>query len=170
MVVLSLITFGFLFSSIYKALPPNVVEIPIIDNLNMTSWFPQGWGFYSKDPTEGRINVYDENGYSSDLSWPNSSSTNLFGLKKEGRADGIEAGMLFGLVPEEHWIECNGSLENCLQENKENVVAITNTSPRESLCGKKILTREEYTPWLWSSYDPEMPLFYVEVDIECLAE
>lgn len=68
---------------------------------------PQGFAFYSKNPRDTTFSFESDQ----DLSIPNFQASNLFGLKREGRAQGIELGKIQGLIPKENWVPCEKKAE-----------------------------------------------------------
>ncbi|RKR05125.1 antimicrobial peptide system SdpA family protein [Flavobacterium sp. 90] len=67
--------------------------------------FPQGWGFFTKDPKEVTIDVYQMEKKNMKLVTINNfSSQNLFGLSREARYIGYELGKLEQYIPKKAYV------------------------------------------------------------------
>ncbi|MFB1052091.1 SdpA family antimicrobial peptide system protein [Paraliobacillus sp. JSM ZJ581] len=166
-------TFLLFFVSIYTSLPRNALSMPFVDEIYMQSWFPQGWGFYSKDPTESALYMYDYETFEPSTNWPNNTKENLFGLKRAGRAQGIEAGLIQFKIPGESWVTCEDAPSTCAIENDGlEAVEIENESPYPTICGEHIIVQQEPVPWAWSKYKETtvMPSEIVRVNVTCSAD
>ncbi len=166
------VVFLLFFSSIHSVLPRNALTLPLIDLLNMETWFPQGWGFYSKDPTEPAIYVFDYETKEPSTSWPHNSKQNLYGLKRDGRAQGIEAGLVKSKVPDDKWVTCEEKPFTCATESDGvETLTVHNESPFPTICGEHLIVMQEPVPWAWSKYKDTtvMPSQIARVNVSCSA-
>ncbi|MBJ7895168.1 SdpA family antimicrobial peptide system protein [Bacillus atrophaeus] len=151
LVVISAVWMVFIGKSIIAVLPANPLSPNIDEQSFMKTLYPQGWGFFSKNPREEMINVYETKTYAQAVSWPNNSFKNIFGLDRYGRAQGIELGYLIEQIPKSiEWEKCHYGSITCLKKTYT-LVTINNKTPNASLCGNLGLSRETLIPWAWSS-------------------
>lgn len=150
LIVISAVWIIFIGKSIIAVLPTNPLSPNIDEQSLMKTLYPQGWGFFSKNPREEMINVYETKTYSQAVSWPNNSFKNVFGLYRHGRAQGVELGYLIEQIPKSiEWEDCKDGTISCLKKT-DTVVTINNKTPKASLCGNLGLSRETLIPWAWS--------------------
>ncbi|MFF2908245.1 SdpA family antimicrobial peptide system protein [Paenibacillus sp. NPDC057934] len=153
------------FFSLLNAIPENVMNIKSSKNVFLKI-FPQGWSFFSKSPRDEEFLILDTN-YQSAVNWPNNSARNLFGINRNGRAQGIEAGVLAYQVKKK-WSTCEENLNKCIKKT-EDVVKVNNPSPNPTLCGRYIIVRREPVPWAWANIvsSSDQPSSFVEVEAKC---
>lgn len=155
--------------AIHAIMPVNpITRLPLQKEINIPSWFPQGWGFFSKDPRDPYFSVVNISDSALAVAWPNSLPENYFGLNRYGRSQGIEAGLLISKVPEKDQSECKESPYLCLTKSKV-AMELENTSPDPTICGDIGFIFQEPIPWAWSKNGKkiEMPSKIVRVSITC---
>lgn len=158
--------------SVHAAMPTTPIRLPFEEQLQVSRWLPQGWRFYTRDPREPALHVYDLSAEGvNPVIWPNSHPGNYFGLKRTGRSQGIEAGLIQVQVPEDGWRECNTSPIDCLRSLQPTTRAI-NTSPNPSLCGDIGVALVPPVPWAWSHSRQTitMPSRVARVNVVCLSD
>ncbi|MFF2886252.1 SdpA family antimicrobial peptide system protein [Paenibacillus sp. NPDC057967] len=153
------------FYGLQNALPVNPLE-----NMKISAVFkafPQGWGFFSKNPRDEVIVMLDST-YRLAPNWPNNTWSNALGLKRYGRTQGIELGLLYSNVPEGLWEVCETDLATCTK-NADVHLTIQNTTPNPAFCGEFTLAMREVVPWAWADIltPEEMPSRYVKVVSSC---
>ncbi|MCS1352296.1 SdpA family antimicrobial peptide system protein [Mechercharimyces sp. CAU 1602] len=155
--------------SIHSALPTNAVApLPLEESLAVNRSVPQGWGFYSKDPKESTFHVIDiETGVTA-AAWPNNRPINYFGLKRYGRSQGIEAGVIRQQIDESAWQECEEEMFECMRA-AEIAQEIENPLSSPTICGEVGYGYQEPVPWAWSKSREqiEMPSRIARVKITC---
>lgn len=154
--------------SLHNAMPFNPVSLPYEKELRLSQWFPQGWRFFTRDPRDLRILLLDVHGQPlPNLPWPTGHPGNLFGIRRTGRAIGVETGLLMVQVPPKAWKECTTSLQQCVQKLRP--IPVTNNTPNPRLCGPLVIGRQQPVPWAWSrSVRPESgPVQVVKVHALC---
>lgn len=144
-----IIWLSFFFISINSILPQNPITPPEKLTLTTMTIFPQGWGFFSKDPRYEHFYMIDMQSGELDLSWPNMSLKNWGGLTRFGRSQGIELGRLYSQVEDQSMIECNETPLECLEE-QEDVINIINDSPSPTITGDIGIVIQESVPWIWA--------------------
>ncbi|MFP7231813.1 SdpA family antimicrobial peptide system protein [Bacillus subtilis] len=142
----------FLFS-IIGSLGTTPIPLTKDSKFLMSSILPQGWGFFSKNPRDTAIGLYEAADASAKVRWPNMRADNLFGLYRYGRSQGVEMGVIYGQVGKEQWTACKEKdLGACKSTAK--TVQLKTPAPRPLLCGSYYLTKEDIVPWSYSKYTP----------------
>jgi len=154
----------FLFSSLQLALPNNPtsgLKSPIVSQI-----FPQGWGFYSISPREEQVTLYDENGHPA-LDWPNSSLSNVFGLQRKGRAQGLEVGIVTAELQETDFTQVEGNLQEAILSYTGKVLTVKNPTPDAMVKGTYFVVKYQVVPWSWAQLvkQEDYPSKIVEVKV-----
>ncbi|WP_027726301.1 SdpA family antimicrobial peptide system protein [Tuberibacillus calidus] len=153
--------------SLHQALPYNPLKLPFEKKVNTISWFPQGWGFFTKDPRSEDDYVYDIQTKAEAVAWPNNTPENLFGISRYGRAQGIEVGLIEYEIPKSDWENYQGNMWTYFN-NKSPVLTINNTTPHATICGKIGLVKKEPTVWAWSKLkNVKHPYKITVVNVKC---
>jgi antimicrobial peptide system SdpA family protein len=153
-------------------IPFNPIQVPGEKSIGITSWFPQGWRFFTRDPQEATTDVYIR---SDDGAWkplpigPASSPSFLFGLDRTPRAQSIELGMLITSVDSDDYEACDSDPQTCLERVKPRVQLLQNQSPRPTMCGELGIVRQKPVPWAWarSAASLEMPSKIIRIRVKC---
>lgn len=133
------------------SLPYNAIHLPMEEDLDLQVLLPQGWNFFTKDARSPRMQYYRTNGgsWTSINLGPNSRPTNAFGLNRQARGQGVEAGLLLQSIPDSSWMDCAAPAPECLSEAAL-ADTVRNPSPSPSLCGTVGVVRRPPVPWAWS--------------------
>ena len=164
--VLTSLFISFLFfSGLQNQLPDNPLQAFKSDTI--LKIFPQGWTFFSKSPRDQVTLILNQEGQSA-VSWPNNSISNLFGISRDGRSQGIEMGLLSTQIPESNWLECKGDTTTCLSKNLE-TSHVDNPTPNPTLCGTYYMVNRQPVPWAWADLisKSEMPSKIAKVESTC---
>lgn len=132
------------FIAISNVLPENPIKLPTKITATVTEFFPQGWGFFSKDPRDDYFYAVDLKTERLNASWPNMTFDNYLGLKRFGRSQGIELGRLYAQVGEQSMSECDETPVKCLKEQE--VIEVTNDSPSPTIKGDIGIVIQENVP------------------------
>src|SRR5690625_602215 len=134
--------------SIIEALPTTPISTNKNINYLFTNVIPQGWGFFSKDPRSPTIDAINLEG-DLELSWPNMSIDNFFGISRLGRGQGIELGTLKSKADQSKIKSCEPLTDDCL--NNVEFTEVENTDYKnQTICGKWLILEKEPLPWAWS--------------------
>lgn len=164
---ISVLWFLIFLYAIQSALPPNPIkDLPFSKKVNIITWFPQGWGFYSKSPRDSYFSLVDVKSGELAATWPNNLPENYFGLKRYGRSQGIESGMISAQVPETSMEECNEDPTKCLKKSKVKI-DVKNESPNPTICGDIGIVNQQPVPWAWSKRKIDMPSKIARVNVTC---
>lgn len=157
--------------SIHSALPFNPIKLPFARQFSVNVFMTQGWKFFTRNPREEDFKVLtkDENGiWANALRGANASPRNLFGLKRDTRAQGIEMGLVVSAIPKEKWQKCEEKPEVCL-EHAPTALVFNDAIQNPTLCGELGLALQEPIPWAWSRArkDVIMPSKVLRVEVVC---
>lgn len=160
--------------SIRTSLPYNPAKLPFESHSNkvlLKSFLPEGFSFFTRDPREPRLFIYNIESDSLKLiNLPNGSPQNMFGIFKTARAQNLEAGYLLSVIKEESWMKCDeGQGLQCSKNDKVPYIQIRNLYDSPLLCGKIMLVVRKPVPWAWSKNVAEelMPYDYLKLEIIC---
>ncbi|MGO1421634.1 MAG: SdpA family antimicrobial peptide system protein [Staphylococcus equorum] len=141
------------FSFSYTKTP---IKIPATLEAEVSKIFTQGWGFFSKDPRDEKFYAIDLNTGEYVGKWPNMTLDNFYGLKKKGRAQGIELGRLYEKANPTNMKECQDTPGNCVRKMKP--IKVENDQKYPTILGDIAIIKEEPVPWAWSNdYKGAMP-------------
>ncbi len=158
--------------AVYVVLPFNPIRLPLVQTLQTYMWMPEGWAFFTRDPREPRTLTFakvQDTWVSSSMA-PHARPSNLFGVNRASRAQGVELGLIMEAiaVAEHTWEPCEEAIGTCL-EAVPTADTLDNISPRPRLCGLVGLAQQEPVPWAWSYNRDEitMPSQVIKLKIEC---
>jgi antimicrobial peptide system SdpA family protein len=157
--------------SVHSALPFNPIKLPFARYLYANAFMTQGWKFFTRNPREEDFKVFakDANGnWKNALRGANASPRNLFGLKRDTRAQGIEMGLIVSVIQKDKWQKCEEKPEVCL-DRAPLALVFNNVIQNPTLCGELGLVLQEPTPWAWSRARKEviMPSKALRVEVVC---
>jgi antimicrobial peptide system SdpA family protein len=136
------------FSSIKEQ---QIIKSPmIIKNLNFL--FPQGWGFFTRNPREENVFFYkiDSNNKIKEFNLLNQSSGNLFGFSRYTRLLSFDIAILTEMINEKKWYSSNVVSESIYLDIKP--IKIKASSNLQYLRkGTYIIKLQKTVPWSWSN-------------------
>lgn len=144
-----LVTVMPLHKDLYGIMPATahnpLTHLPYAAHIKIEQWFPQGWGFYSKDPRDVTFQVVAIDTGKQVVDWPNNRLVNWFGLKRSGRSQGVEAGLLQETIRASDWQETE---VNPLTKLKQmSPIKLTNKTPFPTISGDIGFIKQEALPW-----------------------
>ncbi|WP_164016005.1 SdpA family antimicrobial peptide system protein [Pyxidicoccus trucidator] len=155
---------------IYPTLPYSPVRLPFAQLAQTFLWAPQGWSFFTRDPREQKQTLYVRHGdqWESTLLAPHGRLSNIGGLRRKSRSQGVEMALLLSRVPANEWQECSAPLEECLAKQPTGR-PLRNTSPAPTLCGTVAVVQQKPVPWAWarSARPVTMPFRILSMDVSC---
>lgn len=171
------IGFAFFLISVFYSLPSNVVSdrgIPSSFRVFSIDVAPQGWGFFTKPPSDPDLLFYNAKTLESLLVTPQTRVENLYGLSRTQRAQGPEGANLLVTLTDDDWFSCSPGdvLQKCVDAmNRENkkVLSVKNTAPIHTLCGDILVSQAKPTPWSYRKLIDEShsPSYIVKVNVQC---
>ncbi|MEM5019462.1 sporulation-delaying system protein SdpA [Bacillus subtilis] len=136
-----------LFSSYYfsNISPQN----PLFKKNFLQQLSPQGFGFYSKSPTEENISFHTKE----NLKLPNALPNNFFGIKREGRVQAIELGKIVENIDPKNWKTCenHNSCTN-LEKQIKPIKVIKNEDYIHLSKGEYLIYRQKPLSWYWIDF------------------
>ena len=113
------------------------------------SLLPQGWGFFTKTPTEEKFICYNiKDGKIVRHTIKNSSSENMFGFSRKSRVIGYQTSQILGLIiTDPNWKDSTGSYDYFIPKNSINIKPATPLTYFSA--GKYIFIRFFPMPWAW---------------------
>jgi antimicrobial peptide system SdpA family protein len=157
--------------ALHGAATYNPLRLPLEQQVQTQRWLPQGWSFFTRDPTEERLLVYhrDADGrWSSPLLTPHGRPDNAFGMNRASRAQGVEVGQLYERVHKSAFTPCTGGIAACL-EALAPAKRLENAMPRKTLCGSIALVKQRPLPWAWNAWKHKsrMPARAARLEVQC---
>jgi antimicrobial peptide system SdpA family protein len=165
-----------LLASIFASLPSNTLSdtgIRSAARYFSVDLAPQGWAFFTRDPSEADLLYYRAESLEPLWVTPQGRLENAFGVSRTQRAQGPEAAALLTEVSEDQWHECGRgmSLAECAAEAEAGAPAplqVANNAPIQTLCGDILMTQSEPVPWsyrnLYETTHITKYVSYLEVD------
>ena len=155
---------GIVLSYVFKSSVPVVSNMSHHEKASLFNFFPQGWGFFTRNPREEELILYRiEKDTTVRFTQTNSSSSSYFGLSRKNRLINIEASIVVSEVDDSLWIPMKGR-ELVLDLNTYTDTIVNNFKPCH-IQGDFFLVMQERIPWAWSESDIIMPYKYVKVHI-----
>ncbi|MBP2834092.1 SdpA family antimicrobial peptide system protein [Aquimarina sp. U1-2] len=118
--------------------------------------FPEGWGFFTKNPRDLLMEVYKkmENGEFKKIDVSNHSFSNAFGLSRKVRMIGYEASVISSGITQKNWVQNNSNL---LQDHIHDSIKVIKSTIKNTY-----LTEGEYifkvfrpVPFVWANQNQE---------------
>lgn len=140
------VVFGMLGIALLCAIPSTALNLPLTAKLTVSNVFPQGWGFFTKNPLDEAIDLQPVGNKSNNVYWPMLNSHDFSGFNRYGRTEGIEIGSISSLIPKNKWQK--GPQKN---RGKHLYLSIKNPSRTKFLHGKYKLSYQEIIPWAYAN-------------------
>jgi antimicrobial peptide system SdpA family protein len=170
----SLAIFISVISMMYYFIESNPVKYRFETGSILYSFVPQGWAFFTRDPREAQIAMYQKNddGNYHLLDTRNASGKFYFGLDR--RAAKVMAELQYAKrhIPMQNYVDSTFNYQT------EAIFTNTNTLPHynfenvlhaPSLCGEYVIVFQKSLPWSWISNleNIKMPAQIVKVKFQC---
>lgn len=143
--------FMLIYFSFVSSMKAATVEAKTTVKNSFFSLAPQGWGFFTRNPREPRLDVYTINsqGQPEKFIKQNFRAGSLFGSNKTGRVRTMELSHILKLVPDSAWLANAGNFIPSLPGAACITVPYTNkikAFPR----GEYALVFTDCLPWAWA--------------------
>jgi len=147
----------FIYCIVVTSIPYNPMTVSKKTSFRLKLLIPEGWNFFTKNPRDEQVFIYDFNEqdstYSSIKSWPNNSYVNFFGIGRTARAIGTDYGMILASIPDSLWLVVEEKDLKLIQRPRSITFQFTSHYPDENskhvLFGKKLFIKKSLTPWSW---------------------
>ena len=126
---------------------PSPIRLRTENQLLAVNLFPQGWSFFTRNPLEEKLFLYDTD---FNLIPQNvSGKNNWYGLKRNIQSEGLEVALLFAKVPDSVWTEV--SYRRCEKPNLSGVSfqKIVNDVSDGKLVGNYYFEIKSIIPYEW---------------------
>lgn len=152
---------------VVRAYVPSPLPISFPTSRNILMVMPEGWGYFTRNPREPVMQFYRLDGKHEPVFEPNFSARYLFGLRRDGRKLGGEAGIVVRMVPAEAWMETRKRLS--FEALPDSTVIIHSSIKNPKLCGDFLVQVEDRLPWAWANLRDKvvMPSKVAHVRIVC---
>lgn len=146
----------YLFGLAHLEFSSTAMSFDVKKNLNFL--LPQGWGFFTKNPQEVYVLVYEISDYVDrplrNLTIQNTAKENLYGLSRNSRFVGYEISKILGNVPREAWGNGTGLVKDYLSDTTF-FIKIDQPLFTFDLEKEYILVQYKPVPYAWATNDQE---------------
>lgn len=159
-----------LFITILVAhLPYSPVSVSKKTTKYLQAFVPQGWAFFTRDPKEQQVYMYQvKNSSVENINYRSGDPGFLFGATKTSRMQMFELSILFKEIPDSIWVTSRGNFENTALLKKINPFNVVNKSLLRSVTGLVVIEKIDPIPWAWIKRvkKVKMPGKFVYLNIE----
>jgi len=154
--------------AVHAAMPPNAIQLPLESSRAFQTLIPEGWAFFTADPTAVYPQAYD---LGPDNHWVSTGGSlavpgDMFGLDRGKRAQGTEMALLLQGLPQADWHDCSVAPVTCLSAVPV-AAHVVNTSTLQNLCGEVGLVEQQMLPWAWRGTGTVMPSQVLRIEVRC---
>lgn len=166
--LLVFIVFAGVYISFIASNRDNPVRLSYKSTQEIYSVFPQGWAFFTRDPKEDVLIVYDfqNNNKEAVNKTASLSLENLLGINRKGRRVSIELAAVVNKIPAKAW---SPNREKVSLEKLKSLPlkdTVVNVLPDPILKGTYVIYRATRKPWAWATSSTQMPYQCVKVAIQ----
>lgn len=152
------------------SIPDSPLRLPTASRYTLSALVPQGWNFFTRDPREPAIQVYERRG----TQWietlrQRSLPKHWFGLRRTPAAKEIEIIRLLTGIPEARWTPTSEGFSGHPEPGELAPVLVANTMLVKSYCGDLTIRLVERVPWAWAHAQSEtmMPSRVIRLEVRC---
>ncbi len=157
---------GFGLIILLSSFKNNLVLSPAL-SAKVRGYFPEGWGFFTKEPREELMDVYFINNFGlQEADLANVSAGNLFGLSRESRMKGYELSMILSKIPRKFWK--SGNRRNLMSHINDLPVKVKDVKNFKYFShGRLLIKMHKPVPWIWANRGQEenTPFKVLRIDI-----
>ncbi|WP_092604725.1 SdpA family antimicrobial peptide system protein [Actinopolyspora xinjiangensis] len=132
---------------------------------------PQGWGFFTRDPREPAVMVWEPTGrnrWERTSAVSNAEPKSLFGLDRTVRTEQYEIDALTQNTSQAGWTECkSGDIDQCLRDFHGNIPSTRSLGGVIRFCGELALVQQPPVPWAWAGTQTKMPVEFRVIEAQC---
>jgi antimicrobial peptide system SdpA family protein len=140
------------------SLNETILDIRQKERIRLLSAVPEGWAFFTRDPKEEYLKVYEKTGDKWSLYiLPTGAVSNILGLSRKTRFANQELGVILPGIKESDWRNVSGDYIDSLNSPKYDTIAplkIKAPSRYPLLSGTYILQKIKPIPYAWFKSDP----------------
>ncbi len=173
-ILISFISMFIIFYIVVTSIPENPIRLrySFFNNKEMRFLVPQGWSFFTKDPREEEIYIYElNNSDNKKIRLNNIQFNQLLGVKRENRIRYTKTSNIIQNIDPSLFLDFNGNAQKFVNQNnnKERINEISINVKKPSLCGKYLIEIKEPIPWSWLSIKEniKMPSKLIIIEFKC---
>lgn len=157
---------------VLACLPSTPIDTSFIRSPLRQTLFPQGWGFFSRNPRAERIVAFQPNLDLDGVWTPLPARPSLLearlGFDRSHRAGNRQLGMILEELDRKDWRACQSRIDACLQVAEYSAV-IQNDTSKPVVCGPIGLVKQDPIPFAWAEFRDEvkMPILAAKVFVQC---
>lgn len=147
-------SFGYFYLNFVSTLSQNVVPISGAEKDVIRSFFPQGWGFFTRNPREPKYKLYELTESNAPLlvNFKITSQENLFGFSRKGSRICMEMIRIQNKLPNtSEWTTSKLDIDQFNSDNFD-LIEIDQKELFYIEPGKYIIKEYYITPWNWLKY------------------
>ncbi|BDS15148.1 SdpA family antimicrobial peptide system protein [Aureispira anguillae] len=148
--------FSYFYFNFISTLSQNVISITAEEKNIIKFFFPQGWGFFTKDPREAKYKLYDVTDPNAPklVNFKITALENFFGLSRKGNRICIEMIRIQNHLPKDSkWVVSNLDIDEFhLNESAFESIDLGQEDFFYIKSGKYIIKKYFITPWNWLKY------------------
>ncbi len=143
---------GYVYLNFITTFKTNVVQLSYLNDKGVQFFFPQGWGFFTRNPREAKYKLYQWKDEKLKLiNYKITSSNNYFGFSRRGNRISMEIERLKDQLPKaSNWTPATGQVHDLELESlpfDEQFPKPDGVNYIEK--GKYIIMQYHITPWAW---------------------
>ena len=148
--------FSYFYFNFISTLSQNVIPVSAEEKNVIKFFFPQGWGFFTKDPREDKYKLYKLIAGNSPklINYKITSIENLLGLSRKGNRICIEMIRIQNQLPKAtEWIESKLDIDQYdFSQQEFKLIDINEEDYYYINPGKYLIKQYQITPWNWLKY------------------
>lgn len=153
------------------AMPYSPVSLDLLTKINVMSVLPEGWGFFSRNPREVDLLIFEKHGgaWAPNRNAPTAHYRNYFGIRRTARIRSIESARIVAYFESATWHDCDSGIGGCLPNTSDSILEYRIARRYAAFHDTIALVRQEPLPWAWAKDGLgkiEMPLSYLIIKIE----
>lgn len=168
----TLIYVSIVFSGVYVSFivsnRDNPVRLSYTSVQELYSVFPQGWAFFTRNPKEEVLQLYQLD--QGKLLLVNNSTSlsfkDFFGFKRRTRKVSAELAEIIKKVPVKSWKEYRGREVSEVLKSLMLSDTVPNVFEEKLLTGEYIVYRSKRVPWAWSKSSVKLPYRAVKIYVK----
>jgi antimicrobial peptide system SdpA family protein len=145
-----------------SSLPETIITMRQLDKIRATAMVPEGWAFFTKNPREENIVLFNKQGDKWKLKTIRTgSSENLYGLNRNSRMGSQELGMILLNLGEPNWKNIKGKINdpaNLLILDTMKAKEVVTISRYPLFSGVYVVQQAGLVPWAWYTSNPNIIL------------
>jgi antimicrobial peptide system SdpA family protein len=146
-----------LFYTVFASSVSTKMSFEATSRRSIQYFFPQGWGFFTKDPKEALLDIYQlENNSLNKIELKNFSSANYWGLSRKSRIEGYEVSMILSTVGKTKWKDTVGLASSDKPYLPDSAITVKTNQPFKYFDnGEYLFLLRKPIPYEWAGRNQE---------------